>query len=57
MTTPSLIMTGEADRRTPMSESEQFYQALKLKKVDAALVRVPGALMALQVSLAHDRQD
>jgi acylaminoacyl-peptidase len=43
VTTPSLIMTGEEDRRTPMSESEQFYQALKLKKVDAALVRVPGA--------------
>ncbi|ALS99107.1 acyl-peptide hydrolase [Lacimicrobium alkaliphilum] len=43
VTTPSLIMTGEADRRTPMSESEQFYQALKLRKVDAALVRVPGA--------------
>lgn len=43
VTTPSLIMTGEADRRTPMSESEQFYQALKLRKVDAALVRVPGS--------------
>ena len=43
VTTPSLIMTGENDRRTPMSESEQFYQALKLKKVDAALVRIPGA--------------
>ncbi|WP_246840582.1 S9 family peptidase [Lacimicrobium sp. SS2-24] len=42
VTTPSLIMTGEEDRRTPMSESEQFYQALKLKRVDAALVRVPG---------------
>jgi len=43
VSTPSLIMTGEADRRTPMSESEQFYQALKLRKVDAVLVRVPGA--------------
>ena len=30
-----------------MSESEQFYQALKLKKVDAALVRVPGAAHAI----------
>ena len=43
VTTPSLIMTGEKDRRTPMSESEQFYQALKLKKVDTALVRIPDA--------------
>ncbi|AOT06925.1 S9 family peptidase [Pseudoalteromonas luteoviolacea] len=43
VTTPSLIMTGELDRRTPMSESEQFYQALKLRKVDTVLIRVPGA--------------
>jgi acylaminoacyl-peptidase len=26
-----------------MSESEQLYQALKLRKIDTALVRVPGA--------------
>jgi dipeptidyl aminopeptidase/acylaminoacyl peptidase len=43
VTTPTMLMTGEADQRTPISESEQFYQALKLRKVDAALVRVPGA--------------
>jgi acylaminoacyl-peptidase len=41
--TPTMLMTGEEDFRTPMSESEQFYQALKLRKVDTALVRVPGA--------------
>jgi len=38
-----LLLTGENDLRTPISESDQFYQALKLRKVDAALVRVPGA--------------
>ena len=43
VTTPSLIMTGEEDRRTPISESEQFYQALKLQKVDTVLIRVPGS--------------
>ena len=43
VTTPTMLLTGEEDRRTPMSESEQFYQALKLRKVDAVLVRVPGA--------------
>nr|WP_241264217.1 S9 family peptidase [Bowmanella dokdonensis] len=43
VTTPAMIMTGEADRRTPISESEQYYQALKLRKVDSMLVRVPGA--------------
>jgi dipeptidyl aminopeptidase/acylaminoacyl peptidase len=39
--TPSLIMTGEADFRTPISEAEQFYTALKLLNVEAVLVRVP----------------
>ncbi|HSR50976.1 MAG TPA: hypothetical protein VLV83_09105, partial [Acidobacteriota bacterium] len=28
--------------RTPMSESEQYYTALKLLKVESVLVRVPG---------------
>ena len=41
--TPTLVMTGEADYRTPISESEQYYQALKLRRVPTALVRVPGA--------------
>lgn len=41
--TPTMLLTGEADYRTPMSESEQFYQALKLLKVDASLVRIPDA--------------
>jgi acylaminoacyl-peptidase len=29
ITTPAMILTGELDRRTSISESEQFYQALK----------------------------
>jgi acylaminoacyl-peptidase len=41
--TPTMVMTGEADYRTPISESEQYYQALKLRRVATALVRVPGA--------------
>jgi dipeptidyl aminopeptidase/acylaminoacyl peptidase len=41
--TPTMVMTGEADFRTPISESEQYYQALKLRRVETALVRVPGA--------------
>lgn len=41
--TPTMVLTGESDYRTPMSESEQYYQALKLRKVESALVRVPGA--------------
>ena len=41
--TPTMLMTGEQDYRTPISEAEQLYQALKLRKIDTALVRVPGA--------------
>ena len=41
--TPTLLITGEADRRTPISETEQYYQALKLRKVDTLMVRVPGS--------------
>lgn len=43
VTTPTMLMTGEADRRTPISESEQFYQALKIRKVDTVMVRIPGS--------------
>ena len=43
VTTPSMVLTGEEDVRTPMSESEQYYQALRLAGVPSALVRVPGA--------------
>ncbi|MCH2180498.1 MAG: S9 family peptidase [Mariniblastus sp.] len=41
--TPTMLLTGTEDYRTPMSETEQFYQALKLQKVDTAMVRIPGA--------------
>ncbi len=41
--TPTMVMVGEEDWRTPTWESEQFYTALKLRKVDTALVRVPGS--------------
>jgi acylaminoacyl-peptidase len=43
VTTPTMLLTGEVDYRTPISESEQFYQALKLRKVETALVRIPEA--------------
>ena len=43
MTTPTMLITGEEDYRTPISETEQLYQALKLKGVDTVMVRVPGS--------------
>lgn len=43
VTTPTLMMVGEEDYRTPAWEAEQFYTALKLKGVDTALIRIPDA--------------
>jgi acylaminoacyl-peptidase len=43
VSTPTALITGEADYRTPISESEQFYQALKLRKVETAMIRVPDS--------------
>lgn len=43
VTTPTMLLTGESDYRTPISESEQYYQALKLNQVETAMVRVPDA--------------
>ena len=41
--TPTMLLVGEQDFRTPISEAEQFYAALKLRDVDTVLVRFPGA--------------
>lgn len=41
--TPTLVVVGSEDYRTPVSESEQYYTALKLVGVPTALVKVPGA--------------
>ena len=41
VTTPTLLITGEDDRRTPISETEQFYQGLRLRGIDSAMVRLP----------------
>jgi dipeptidyl aminopeptidase/acylaminoacyl peptidase len=43
VSTPTMLLTGEADQRTPIAETEQFYQALKLRDVDTAMVRIPDA--------------
>jgi dipeptidyl aminopeptidase/acylaminoacyl peptidase len=39
--TPTMVMTGEADLRTPMAQSEEYYRALKIQKKDTLLVRMP----------------
>jgi acylaminoacyl-peptidase len=43
VTTPTMLLTGERDYRTPMSESEQFYAGLQIQGVPSMLVRIPDA--------------
>ena len=39
VTTPTMLMTGIKDLRTPISQTEEFYQALKIQKVPTAMLR------------------
>ncbi|MDX1586670.1 MAG: S9 family peptidase [Balneolaceae bacterium] len=41
--TPTLVMVGTADLRTPLFEAKQLYHALKLRKIETALVEIPGS--------------
>jgi dipeptidyl aminopeptidase/acylaminoacyl peptidase len=41
--TPTMVMVGMNDLRTPPSEAKQLYHALKLRKIKAVLVEIPGA--------------
>lgn len=51
--TPTMVMTGEADYRTPISDSEQYYQALKLLGVESMLVRVPEEPHGISLRPSH----
>ena len=41
--TPTMVMVGLNDLRTPPSESKQLYHALKLRKIETVYVEIPGA--------------
>ena len=41
--TPTLVIVGSEDYRTPASEAEQYYTALQIRGVPTAFVKVPGA--------------
>jgi dipeptidyl aminopeptidase/acylaminoacyl peptidase len=51
--TPTMVLTGEADYRTPMSDSEQYYQALKILGVESVLVRVPDEPHGIAARPSH----
>ena len=42
VTTPTLLMTGVLDRRTPMPQTEEYYAALKMRGVPVTLLQFSG---------------
>jgi dipeptidyl aminopeptidase/acylaminoacyl peptidase len=42
VTTPTLLMTGVLDRRTPMPQTEEYYSALKMHGVPVTLLQFEG---------------
>jgi acylaminoacyl-peptidase len=51
--TPTALLTGEVDYRTPLGQSEQYYQALKIRKVDTILVQIPEASHGIAARPSH----
>ena len=40
--TPTLLMTGELDLRTPIPQTEEYYSALKMRKVPVVMLLFSG---------------
>jgi len=38
--TPTMILVGDIDLRTPLEQTEQYYRALKMRKIPTAMVRL-----------------
>jgi dipeptidyl aminopeptidase/acylaminoacyl peptidase len=63
VTTPTMLMTGVRDLRTPIPQTEEFYEALKMRKVPTAMIRFndewhgttskPSNFMRTQLYLRH----
>jgi dipeptidyl aminopeptidase/acylaminoacyl peptidase len=41
--TPTIVIVGEDDLRTPPWQAKQLYNGLKLRGVETAYVEIPGA--------------
>ena len=51
--TPTMIITGEDDWRTPIAQSYEFYRALKVQGIDSVLIRVPGEAHGIRRFPSH----
>ena len=43
VTTPTLVLVGDVDMRTPPSQAEEYYGALQIRGVPTTLIKIPGA--------------
>ena len=53
VSTPTIVMCGSDDLRTPFHHAEMFYQALKFRGVDTALVRFEGEAHGMSGRPSH----
>jgi len=53
ITTPTLVIVGDQDLRTPDGESEQLYDALRLTGTPTGLIKVPGAFHDMAARPSH----
>ena len=51
--TPTLLIAGESDVRTPISEASQYYGALQFRGIPTGLLTVPGAFHDLAARPSH----
>ena len=43
VTTPTMLVVGDQDMRTPSTQAEEFYGALQIRGVPTTLIKIPGA--------------
>ncbi len=53
VTTPTMLITGEDDWRTPIAQSNEFYRALKVKGIETVFIRMPGEAHGMRRLPSH----
>ena len=51
--TPTMVMVGTYDLRTPPSQANQLYHALKIRKIETVYVEVPEADHGISRNPSH----
>ena len=43
VTTPTMLVVGDVDMRTPPSQAEEYYGALQIRGIPTTMIKIPGA--------------